>query len=93
MIKICSWCALGAMTKVEDLKKAVVEAEEKVATEQAVREKHEVKVVEARRDLQEAMKKCETVEQRLTEKESELTKAHQATRDARGEAQGALQEI
>ena len=39
------------------------------------------------------MKKCETLEQSLTEKESELTKARQAACDARGEAQGALQEI
>ena len=39
------------------------------------------------------MKKCETLEQSITEKESELTKARQAARDARGEAQGALQEI
>ena len=39
------------------------------------------------------MKKCETLEQSLTEKESEVTKVHQATRDARGENQGALQEI
>ena len=39
------------------------------------------------------MKKCETLEQSLTEKESELTKAHQATSDARGETQSALQGI
>ena len=39
------------------------------------------------------MKKCETLEQSLTEKESELTRAYQAARDARGETQGALQEI
>ena len=39
------------------------------------------------------MKKCEALEQSLTEKESELTKAHQAASDARGEAQSTLQEI
>ena len=39
------------------------------------------------------MKKCETLEQSLREKESKLTKAHQATRDAQEEAQGGLQEI
>ena len=54
------------MTEVEALKKAVAEAERKAATEQALREKHEAKVVEARRELQEAMKKCETLEQSLT---------------------------
>ena len=39
------------------------------------------------------MKKSESLEQSLTEKESELARAHQATRDAQGETQGALQEI
>ena len=39
------------------------------------------------------MKKCETLEQSLTEKEFELTKAHQAACNARGETEGALQEI
>ena len=81
------------MTEVEALKKAVAEAEKKAAAEQALREKHEARVIEAEQELQEAVKKCETLEQSLTEKESELTKARQAARDARGEAQGALQEI
>ena len=81
------------MTEVGALKKAVAEAEEKVAAEQALREKHEARVIEAEQELQEAVKKCETLEQSLTEKESELTKAHQATSDARGETQSTLQEI
>ena len=84
---------IGAMIKVEALKKAIAEAEEKSATEQALCEKHEAKVVEAKRELQEAMKKCETLEQSLMEKEFELTRAHHAVRDAHGETQGALQEI
>ena len=73
------------MTEVEALKKAVAEAEKKAAAEQALREKHEARVIEAEQELQEAMKKCKTLEQSLTEKESELPKAHQATSDARGE--------
>ena len=81
------------MTEVEALKKVVAEAEKKAAAEQALHEKHEAKVVEASQELQKAMKKCETLEQSLTEKESELAKAHQAAHDAWGEAQGALQEI
>ena len=84
---------LGIVTEVEALKKAVAEAEKKAATEQALREKHEARVIKAEQELQEAMKKCETLEQSLTEKESELTKAHQATSDARGGTQSALQEI
>ena len=84
---------LGIVTEVEALKKAVAEAEKKAATERTLREKHEARVIKAEQELQEAVRKCETLEQSLTEKESELTKAHQAARDARGEAQGALQEI
>ena len=69
------------------------EAEKNAAAEQALRERQEAKVIEAEQELQEAVKKCETLEQSLAEKESKLTKARQAARDARGEAQGALQEI
>ena len=92
-MKIFLWCALGATTKVEALKKVVAEAEKKAAAEQALREKHEARVIEAEQELQDAVKKCEALEQSLTEKESELTRAHQAARDAQGETQGALQEI
>ena len=81
------------MTEVEALKKVVAEAEKKAAAEQALREKHEARVIKAEQELQEAVKKCETLERSLTEKESELTKAHQATSDARGETRSALQEI
>ena len=81
------------MTEVEALKKVVAEAEKKATTEQALREKHEARVIKAEQELQGVVKKCETLEQSLTEKESELTRAHQAVRDAKGETQGALQEI
>ena len=82
-----------ATVEIEALKKVVAEAEKKAAAEQALREKHEVQVIEAERELQEAVMKCETLEQSLTKKESELTKAHQARREARGETQSALQGI
>lgn len=81
------------MTEVEALKKAVAEAEKKAAAEQALRGKHEARVIEAVRELQEAIKKCEALEQSLSGKESELTQARQAESDARGEAQGTLKEI
>ena len=69
------------------------EAEKKAAGEQALREKHEARVIKDERELQEAMKKCETLEQTLSGKESKLSQARQAASDARGEAQGALKEI
>ena len=92
MIKICSWCALGAMTEIEALKNAVAKAEKKAAAEQVLHEKHKAGVIQAEQELQEAVKKCETLELSLTEKEYKLTKAHQAAHDTRGEAQGTLQE-
>ena len=81
------------MTEVEALKRAVAEAKKKAAMERALREKHEARVIKAEQELQEAVSKCEALEQSLTEKESELTKARQATSDARGETQSALQGI
>ena len=72
------------MTEVEALKRAVAEAKKKAATERTLHEKHEARVIKAEQELQEAVSKCETLEQSLTEKESELTKARQATSDARG---------
>ena len=81
------------MTEVKALKRAIAEAEEKAATERTLREKHEARVIKAEQGLQEVISKCETLEQSLTEKESELTKACQAMSDARGETQSTLQGI
>ena len=85
MITYVSLFAPGAMTEVEALRKAVVEAEEKADAEQALHEKHKARVIEAEQEVQESVKKCKTLEQSLTEKESELARAHQATCDAQGE--------
>ena len=76
MIKYLSLFAPGAMTKVEALRKALAEAEEKAAAEQALHEKHEARVIEAEQELQEVVKRCEALEQSLMEKESKLAKAH-----------------
>ena len=67
-MKIFVLYALGASAEIEALKKVVAEADKKAAAEQALREKHEAKVIEAERELQEAMKKCETLEQSLAGK-------------------------
>ena len=85
--------ALGASEEIEALKKAVAEADKKSAAEQALDEKHEARFIEAERELQEAVKKSETLEQSLSLKESELARALQAANDAREEAQGALKDI
>ena len=71
----------------------MAEAEKKAAAEQDLREKHKARVIKAEQELQEAVKKCETLEQSLAGKESKLSQARQAASDAQGEAQGALKEI
>ena len=77
----------------EALKKALAEAEDKAAKEQAVREKHEAQVSEVQQELQDAVKKCESLEHDFKDQESELAKARQSAHDARAEAQGTLQEV
>ena len=92
-MKIFVLCALGANAKIEALKKVVAEADKKAAAKQALREKHEARVIESERELQEAVKKSETLEQSLSGKESEIAQALQAANDAWEEAQGALKDI
>ena len=77
----------------ETIKKALVTAEERAAKEQAAREKHEARVDEVQQELQDTVKKCESLERNIADQESELAKARQSAQDARVEAQGALQEI
>ena len=43
------------------LKKALVEAKDKAATEQAACEKHEARVNEVLQELQDAIKRCEVL--------------------------------
>ena len=92
-MKIFVLYALGASAEIEALKKAVDEADNKAAAEQALREKHEARVIEAERELLEAVKKSEGLEQSLVGKESELAQALQAAEDAREEARGAVRDI
>ena len=82
--------ALGASAEYEALKKAAAGAQEKAAAEQALREKHEARVVIDERELQDAVTKSESLEQSLVGKESELAQALQAAEDAREEARGAV---
>ena len=56
-------------------------------------EKHEARVREVQQELQDAVKKCESLERKNADQESELAKARQSAQEARVEAQGALQEI
>ena len=84
---------VGAATEVEVLKKALAKAKEKAAKEQAARKKLKARVKEVQQELQDAVNKCETLENDASAQEAELTKARQSTETARNEAQAALQEI
>ena len=50
-------------------------------------------VGEVQQELQDTVKKCESLERKNADQESELAKARQSAQEARVEAQGALQEI
>ena len=84
---------IGATTEVKALKEALAEAEGKAVKEQAARKKLKARVNEVQQDLQDAVKKCETLDRDASAQESELTNAHQSAETAQNEAQGALQEI
>ena len=71
----------------------MAEAEKKAAKDQAIREKHEARVIEVQQELQEFDKKFESLEHDFKTQESELAKALQSATDANAEAQKALQEI
>ena len=84
---------IGATTEVEALKKALAEAEGKAVKEQAARKKLKARVNKYQPELQDAVKKCETLERDASVRETELAKVRQSAETARNEAQGALQEI
>ena len=81
---------VGATTEVEALKKALAEAKEKAVKEQAARKKLKARVNEIQQELQDTVRKCETLERDASVRETELAKARQSAETARNEAQGAL---
>ena len=74
------------MTEVAALKKVL-------AKERAACEKQEARVSKVQQELQDAVKKYESLECDSKTQGSELAKACQSAQDARAEAQSALQEI
>ena len=80
-------------TEVEALKEALAEAEGKAVKEQAARKKLKARVNEVQQELQDAVRKCETLEHNVLAQEAELAKARKSAEMARSEAQGAFQEI
>ena len=92
-IKVYISRALRANAEIEALKKAVALAEKNAAAERTLREKHEVRVVEAERELQEAVGRNGSLEQSLSLKLSELAQALRTAGEAREEAQAVLKDI
>ena len=84
---------LGATTEVAALQKALSEAEDKAGKERTEREKQAARVDEVRQELQDFIKKFESLERDSKTQESEIAKACQSALDAKAEAQKALQEI
>ena len=84
---------LGATTEVAALKKALSEAEGKASKERAEREKQEARVGEVQQELQDFVKKYESLERDSKTQGSELAKALENAQNAKAEAQKALQEI
>ena len=77
---------IEATTEVEALKEALAEAEGKAAEEQAARKKLKARVSEVQQELQDAVRKFETLERDASARETELAKARQSAETARNEA-------
>ena len=80
-------------SEVETLKSALAEAKEEAEEARATRLKQESRVEEVQQELKDAIGKCESLERKSSEQNSELAKALQIAEEARVEAQSAVQEI
>ena len=83
----------GATNKVATLKEAVAAAERNVAAERTEREKQEARVVEVQQELQDLVRKHESLERDSKTRESELATALESAKATKPEAYKALQEI
>ena len=88
-----TWLIVGATTEVASLKQALAEAENKAAQERTEREKQEARVGKVQQELHALVTKHEALELDLKMRESELPAALESAKNAKAEAQKALQEI
>ena len=77
---------IEATTEVEALRKALAEAEGKAVKEQAARKKLKARVNEVQQELEDAVRKCKTLEHNASAQEAELAKARKSAETARSEA-------
>ena len=83
----------GATNEVATLKESVYKAENSAALEHTEREKQEARVAEVQQELQALVEKHESLERDSKTRESELALALESAKNAKAEAQKALQEI
>ena len=80
-------------SEVEALKSALAATKKEADEERTTRQKHEARLDEVQQELTNTIKKCESLECKVSDQESDLTAALQSAKEARVEAQGAYQEI
>lgn len=80
-------------SEVETLKSTLAEAKKEAKEERAARLKHESRVEEVHQELKDAITKCESIEHKISDQNSELAKALQSAQEARAEAQSTCREI
>ena len=78
---------IGDASEVETLKSTLAEAKKEAEEERAARQKHESRVEEVQQELKDAIRKCESLERKILDQNSELAKALQSAQEARVEAQ------
>ena len=83
----------GATNEVATLKEVVAAAERNAAAERTEREKQEARVAEVQQELQDLMRKHESLERDSKTRESELATALESAKATKAEAYKALQEI
>lgn len=84
---------IGDAFEVEALKSALAEARKEADEERASRRRHEARLEEVQQELKEVVSKCETLERKVSDQDSELGMVLQSARESRAEAQGARREI
>ena len=80
-------------SEVESLKSTLAEDKKEAEEERAARRKHEARLDEVQQELKDAISKCESLERKVSDQDSKLTKALQSMKEARVESQGACREI
>ena len=68
----------GVASEVETLKNALAKAKKEAEEERAARQKHESRVEEVQQELKDAISKCESLECKISDRDSELAKALQS---------------